>query len=82
MADNSERQARRKELESTELIRLVSIYRSIMGLDEVQPLPAGMTFSGLIDAILDRSLGTGESVMQPKAQKDEHSRASQQAPRK
>jgi hypothetical protein len=80
--DHTERQVRRKELESTELVRLVSIYRSIMGLDEVQPLPAGMTFSGLIDAILDRFEATGEPALQSKAKKDEYSRPSQQGPRK
>lgn len=80
--DDAARQVRRKELESTELVRLVSIYRSIMGLGEVQPLPAGITYSGLIDAILDRSEHTSESPCQLSGWNHNQSRAAPLRPEK
>jgi hypothetical protein len=59
MANQSMRERRRKELEATELVRLVSTYRRIAELDETQPLPKGMTFTALIEAILDHEEQSG-----------------------
>jgi hypothetical protein len=53
MTSESLRERRRAELQSTELVRLVAVYRRIFGLDDIQPLPASLTFTALIDSILD-----------------------------
>jgi hypothetical protein len=41
------------------LVRLVAIYRRLAGIDEFQALPEGLTFSGLLEAILDHEEEAG-----------------------
>jgi hypothetical protein len=59
MANPAIRRRRREELQSVELVRLVAIYRRLAGIGEFQPLPEGLTFSGLLEAILDHEEKAG-----------------------
>jgi len=59
MANQAIRHRRREELQSVELVRLVAIYRRLAGIAERQPLPEGLTFSGLLEAILDHEEEAG-----------------------
>jgi len=59
MANPATRHRRREELQSVELVRLVAIYRRLAGIGDLQPLPEGLTFSGLLEAILDHEEEAG-----------------------
>jgi len=51
------RTQRREELAGMRIAApgtLISLYRHAHGLDELTPLPDGMTFEVLIEAVLDR----------------------------
>jgi hypothetical protein len=53
---DSWRERRRAELaapRSLELLRLVLLYREARGLDLYEQLPAGLSFSEMIDAIVE-----------------------------
>jgi hypothetical protein len=45
--------------------QLIALYRAAMGQDELGQLPAGSSFSSMIDAILEHELQSGKLDREP-----------------
>lgn len=45
--------------------RVLALYRQLADLDELAPLPAGTTFTHLIDAILKKAASDSSLTLQP-----------------
>jgi hypothetical protein len=54
-----------RQLRQTEAHRLIALYRDATGQDELHPLPAGVSISSMIDAIIAHEIESGKLQDQP-----------------
>ena len=59
-----------RELSHSNPQRLIAIYRDAMGMDELSQLPAGASFTSMIDAIIEQESKSRKVEREPPASID------------
>ena len=59
------RRGKLHQLRDTEPAHLIAMYRKIAALDEEMPLPAGVNFVSIVEAILDHEIAHGTPLDEP-----------------
>ena len=61
------RRAQLCELRTTDPLRVIEMYRRVVGLNRFCMLPGGMDYASLIESILDHEAASGRPVDSPAA---------------